>query len=48
MDSLGASSGYGLLMDKLADLRDSGMALDGLKWAEEHKLQLHHWFSPPT
>lgn len=45
VDSLGASSGYGLLMDKLADLRDSGMALDELyKWAEEHKLQLHHWF----
>lgn len=45
VDSLGASSGYGLLMDKLADLRDSGMALDELyKWTEEHKLQLHHWF----
>ena len=45
VDSLGASSGYGLLMDKLADLRDSGMALDELyKWAEEHKLRLHHWF----
>ena len=45
VDSLGASSGYGLLMDKFADLRDSGMALDELyKWAEEHKLRLHHWF----
>ena len=45
VDSLGASSGYGLLMAKLADLRDSGMALDELyKWAEEHKLRLHHWF----
>lgn len=45
VDSLGASSGYGLLMDKLTDLRDSGMALDKLyKWAEEHKLRLHHWF----
>lgn len=45
VDSLGASSGYGLLMDKLADLRDSGMALDELhQWTEEHKLQLHHWF----
>ncbi len=45
VDSLGASSGYGLLMDKLADLRDQGMELDALRdWAEAHKLHLHHWF----
>ena len=45
VDSLGASSGYGLLMDKLADLRDSGMEIDELhSWAEEHKLELNHWF----
>lgn len=45
IDSLGASSGYGLLMDKLADLRDSGMDIDKLyDWANEHKLELHHWF----
>ena len=45
VDSLGASSGYGLLMDKLADLRDEGMELDALNaWAEAHKLFLHHWF----
>ncbi len=45
VDSLGASSGYGLLMDKLADLRDSGMSIDELKdWAEANKLKLHHWF----
>lgn len=45
IDSLGASSGYGLLMDKLADLRDEGMDFDTLyKWTEEHKLELHHWF----
>ena len=30
IDSLAASSGYGLLMDKLADLRDEGMGLDEL------------------
>ena len=30
MDSLAASSGYGLLMDKLADLRDGGMGIDEL------------------
>lgn len=45
IDSLGASSGYGLFMDKLADLRDEGMSLDNLAfWAEEHRLNLHHWF----
>lgn len=45
VDSLGASSGYGLLMDKLADLRDSNMPIDELRiWAEEHKLEVHHWF----
>ena len=30
IDSLAASSGYGLLMDKLADLRDAGMSIDEL------------------
>ena len=45
VDSLGASSGYGLLMDKLADLRDEGMTIDDLyAWTETHKLELHHWF----
>ncbi len=45
VDSLGASSGYGLLMDKLADLRDEGMDLDTLfEWVNAHKLNLHHWF----
>ena len=45
VDSLAAASGYGLLMDKLADLRDGGMDIDELKdWAEENKLYLHHWF----
>ncbi|MBE5803134.1 MAG: DegV family protein [Clostridiales bacterium] len=45
VDSLAASSGFGLLMDKLADLRDEGMSLDELTaWAEAHKKNLHHWF----
>ena len=45
LDSLGASSGYGLFMDKLADLRDAGLSIDELyAWAEAHRLQLHHWF----
>lgn len=45
VDSLGASSGYGLIMETLADLRDSGMGIDELhQWIEENKLRLHHWF----
>ena len=45
VDSLAASSGYGLLMDKLADLRDSGMGIDELAaWAEDHKHEVQHWF----
>ena len=45
IDSLAASSGFGLLMDKLADLRDSGMDIETLAaWTEEHKLEVNHWF----
>lgn len=45
VDSLGASSGYGLFMDQLADLRDSGMGIDELRdWAEENKLKVQSWF----
>ena len=45
VDSLAASSGYGLLMDKLADLRDSGMSAKELvAWAEENKARVQHWF----
>ncbi len=45
LDSLGASSGYGLLMDKLADLRDGGMDIDALyAWGEKNRLRVHHWF----
>lgn len=45
VDSLAASSGYGLLMDKLAELRRAGMDLDGLAaWAEAHRREVQHWF----
>ena len=45
VDSLAASSGYGLLMDKLADLRDGGMDIEQLyRWTEDNKLKLQHWF----
>ena len=45
IDSLGASSGYGLLMDTAATKRDEGMSADELAaWIEENRLYLHHWF----
>ena len=45
VDSLGASSGYGLIMETLADLRDGGMGLEELhNWIEENKLRMNHWF----
>lgn len=45
VDSLAASSGYGLLMDKLADLRDEGMGVEELAtWATEHREEVNHWF----
>lgn len=45
LDSLAASSGYGLLMDKLADLRDEGKSIDEVyEWARDNRLRLNHWF----
>ncbi len=45
VDSLGASSGYGLIMDTLADMRDAGKGVDELyQWINANKLHLHHWF----
>ena len=45
VDSLGASSGYGLLVDMAADLRDDGGTLEDVHaWVEENKLKVHHWF----
>ena len=45
VDSLGASSGYGLMLDTLADMRDASTSLtDAAAWIEENKLNMHHWF----
>ncbi|MDO4748395.1 MAG: DegV family protein [Eubacteriales bacterium] len=45
IDSLAASSGYGLLVDAAAQKRDEGLTIDELNlWVEENKLRLHHWF----
>ena len=45
VDSLAAASGFGLLMETLADLRDEGKSIDEVRdFAEQNKLRLHHWF----
>ena len=45
VDSLGASSGYGLLVDMAADMRDGGATLeDAHAWLEQNKLNIHYWF----
>ena len=45
LDSLAASSGYGLLMDALADMRDAGASIDEVyAWAQANRLRVHHWF----
>ncbi len=45
IDSLAASSGLGLLLDRMADLRDGGADFDEIvDWTESNKLRLHHWF----
>ena len=45
VDSLAASSGYGLIVDKAADLRDEGMDIDALnEWLTENRLNMHLWF----
>ncbi|MCD7954896.1 MAG: DegV family protein [Lachnospiraceae bacterium] len=44
-DSLAASSGYGLMMDMLADMRDTGASLLTLyDWILANRLTIHHWF----
>lgn len=45
VDSFAASSGFGLLMDTLADKRDEGLDVDALyEWAQANKGKLQHWF----
>lgn len=45
IDSLGASSGYGLLTDMAADMRDNDKSIEEVyEWVEENKLNIHHWF----
>lgn len=45
VDSLGASTGMGLLAIEMANKRDAGMSIEELySWTEENKLNVHHWF----
>lgn len=45
IDSLAASSGYGLLLDETLNKRDAGYDFDKLvEWVENNKLRVHHWF----
>ncbi len=45
VDSLSASSGYGLLMDTLCDMRDAGQSIEDLAtFVETERNYLHHWF----
>lgn len=45
VDSLGASSGYGMLVEYVADLRDSGATQrECYNWAIANRLNVHHWF----
>lgn len=45
VDSLAASSGHGLFVDMLADMRDDGATLEeAYQWAESNKLRINHQF----
>lgn len=45
IDTLSASSGFGLLVDMAADLRDEGKSFDEIRdWVEDNKFKIHHWF----
>lgn len=45
VDSLAASSGFGLIMQTLAEMRDAGTDLDTLhQWVLENRTKMHHWF----
>lgn len=45
IDSLAASSGFGMLVDAALDKQEEGLSLEeNAAWAEENKNKLHHWF----
>lgn len=49
IDSLCSSSGFGMLVDYAADMRDNGASLDDTKkWVFEHRQTVHHQFFQQT
>ena len=45
IDSLAASSGHGLLLDALYELKEKGASIEELaEFAENNKLRVQHWF----
>lgn len=45
IDSLAASSGYGLLVAEAVERMENGASMDEVvQWIEDNKLYLHHWF----
>ena len=45
VDSLCASSGFGLFNVLLAQRKEAGADIDSLyEWAKEHRREVHHWF----
>lgn len=49
VDSLAASTGMGLMLDKAAELRDAGYSLDELKdWLKKNRLNLQLWYFSTT
>ena len=45
IDSLCSSSGYGLLVDEAADMRDRGCSMEEVaQWAMENRQKVHHQF----
>lgn len=45
MDSLSASSGYGMLVDAALEKQEEGLSLEeNAAWIEANRTKLHHWF----
>lgn len=45
LDSLAASSGYGMLVEYVADKRDEGASIDECcQWVLDNRLRVNHWF----
>lgn len=45
IDSLCSSSGYGMLVDYAADIRDSGCTIEETeKWVTDNRMKVHHQF----